>query len=107
MMLYSIIGSLIESPEYHDGTGTIRQMLIFNDVNTIIDIITLNDEEVKALYTSTTKPKPKHHLKMSQINCIKFLKYYNMKQCRACGSFPLKNWLKVTRENFETFRISR
>ena len=81
-------------------------MLIENDIHTIIDIISLDDEEIKAIYSSTTKIKPKQHLTMSQINGIKYLKYYNINQCKNHGPFLLRNWLKVTREEFELFRIS-
>ena len=98
--------SLIENPEYQDGSGTICKMLIENDINTIIDIISLDDEEIKAIYSSTTKIKPKQHLTMSQINGIKYLKYYNINQYKNNGSFLPKKFLKITREEFELFRIS-
>ena len=98
--------SLIENPEYQDGSGTICKMLIENDINTIIDIISLDDEEIKAIYSSTTKIKPKEHLTMSQINVIKYLKYYNTNQYKNNGSFLPKYLLKVTREEFELFCIS-
>ena len=97
---------LIENPEYHDGSGTLCTMLIINDINTIIDIISLDDKESKLVYTSSTKTKPKHYLTMYQINAVNCLKHYNMNQCRSHGSFPPKTWLKVTREEFELFRIS-
>ena len=98
--------SLIENPECQDGSGTICKKLIENYINTIIDIISLDDEEIKVIYSSTTKIKSKQHLTMSQINGIKYLKYYNINQYKNNGSFLPKNWLKVTREEFELFRIS-
>ena len=81
-------------------------MIILNYINTIIDTIGLDDEEIKEIYTPTTKTKPKQHLTMSQINGIKHLKYYYMNQCRSYGLFTSKTWLKVTREEFELFCIS-
>ena len=80
-------------------------MIILNYINTIIDTIGLDDEEIKEIYTPTTKTKPKQHLTMSQINGIKHLKYYYMNQCRSYGLFTSKTWLKVTREEFELFCI--
>ena len=41
--------SLVENPEFQDGLGTICNILIENDINTIIDIISLDDEEIKAM----------------------------------------------------------
>ena len=72
--------SLVENPEYHDGSDTICKMLIENDINTIINIISLDDEEIKAKHSSTAKIKSKQHLIMSQINGIKYLKYCNINQ---------------------------
>ena len=46
------------------------------------------------------------HLTMSQRNLLKFIQYYNTKQCKIYGSFPLEQWLLITRNEFETFRIS-
>ena len=62
--------SLIENPECQDGSGTICNILIENNIHTIIDIISLCDEEIKAKYSSTTKIKPKQHQRMSHINGI-------------------------------------
>ena len=36
---------LIENPEYQDGLGTGCKMLIENNINTITDIIRLDDEK--------------------------------------------------------------
>ena len=63
--------SLIENPEFQDDSGTICKMLTENGIHTIIDIIGLDDEEIKAIYSSTTKIKPKQHLTLSQVNGIK------------------------------------
>ena len=39
--------SLVENLECQDESGTICKMLVENDINTIIDIISLDDEETK------------------------------------------------------------
>ena len=44
---------LIENLEYQDGSGTMCKILIEDDINTIIDIISLGNEEIKATYSST------------------------------------------------------
>ena len=57
--------SLIENPECHDGSDAICTKTILNDISKIIDIICLDNNEIKALYTSSTKNKTKHNLAMS------------------------------------------
>ena len=98
--------SLIEKPECHDGSGEICQILILNEIYTILDIISSNYDKFKAVYKSAPSRKPRTYLSMSQRHSIKFLQYYNIKQCRAQGSFPFSQWLIVIREEFETFCIS-
>ena len=66
--------SLIENPECQDVSGATYTMRIQNNINTIIVIISLDDEEIRAIYSPMTKTKPKHHLTMSQINGIRYLK---------------------------------
>ena len=57
--------SLIDKIEYHDGSGEICQMLVLNEIDTILDIISLDDEELKTVYKATPSSKPKTHLSMS------------------------------------------
>ena len=57
--------SLIEKTEYRDGSGAICQILILNDINTILDIISFDDEELKAVYKSTPSTKPRIYLTIS------------------------------------------
>ena len=66
--------SLIENKEYQDGSGTTYKILIENYINTIIDVISLDNKEIKTIYLSTTKIKAKQYLTMSQIDGIKYLK---------------------------------
>ena len=63
-------------------------MLILNEIDTILDTIILGDEELKAVYEPTPGTKPRQHLSISQHHTIKFLQYYNIKQCRA-HVFPI------------------
>ena len=46
------------------------------------------------------------HFTMSQWNALKFAQYYNTKQWRNHGSFPLDQWLLSIRNEFEIFHIS-
>ena len=98
--------SLIEKSGYNDGLYDICQILVLNKIDTILDTISLGDEGLKAVYKSTPCTKPSKHLSKPQHNSIKFLQYYNTHKYRVHGSFPFKQWLIVTREEFETFHIS-
>ena len=50
--------SLIEKKECNDGSGDICQILILNEIDTILDIISLDDEELKAVYESIPSKNP-------------------------------------------------
>ena len=69
-------------------------------------MFSLNDENIKAMYNLLPTNKIIIGFTISQCNSAKFLQYYNTKQCKTSGSFPLKTWLIVTRNEFETFQKS-
>ena len=50
--------------------------------------------------------KNRIYVALPQRDSVKFIQYYNTKQCMNNGSFILEKWLIVTRHEFETFRIS-
>ena len=81
-------------------------MLLINQIDTILDIIILDEEGLKVVFKSIPKNKNRIRLSILQRNTVKFLQYYNTKQYRTNGSFPLEKWLIITREESEPFRIS-
>ena len=72
----------------------------------ILDIICLDNENMKEIYQMKGDRKQRVHLTMSQRNSLKFIQYYNTKQFKMHGSFPLEQWLLISINKFETFRIS-
>ena len=71
----------IEKSECNDGTGEMCTMLQLNKVVTILDIICLDDENMKEIYKMKGNKKQRIHLTISQRNSLKFILYYNTKQC--------------------------
>ena len=81
-------------------------MLILNQIDKILVIFCLHNENITAMFKPIPNSKIRIHLALFQRNAIKFLQYYNTKQCKNSGSFQLIQWLLGTRTEFETFRIS-
>ena len=44
--------SIIETPECNDGTSEICDMILINEIDTILDIFSLDNENIKAIYIS-------------------------------------------------------
>ena len=74
--------SLIEKPEFNDGAGDVYTILQFNKIDTILDIVCLDDENMKEIYKIVSDKKLRLHFTMSQRNSLKFIQDYNTKQCR-------------------------
>ena len=64
-------------------------MLILNQVHTILYIFCLNNESINIMYKLIPKNKTRIYSTLPQRNAIKFLQDYYTKQFRNNGSFPL------------------
>ena len=69
--------SLIEKVECNDKTGEICTILQLNQLDTILDMIYLDDENMKEMYKMKSNKRQRIHFTMIQRNSLKFIQYYN------------------------------
>ena len=65
--------SLIKSSEYNDGAGDMCDILHFNQIDTIIDIINIDNENLKAIHKILPDTKNRMHITMIHRNSVKLL----------------------------------
>ena len=69
----------IEKPECNYGSGEICDILLFNQIDKIINIINLDNDNIKAIHKIISNTNNRIHLTMTQRNSIKIRQYFNAK----------------------------
>ena len=81
--------SLKGKSEYNDGSGEICSMLILNQINTIIDILCLNDEHIPEMFKSISSNWPEYG---SQYLNVSLSNFSNTTTQKNAGTVVLSHW---------------
>lgn len=98
---------LIDEPI--DRSGFITRTLDFNGINNLMDLLNLTHKDLDELkfvgIDPTSNRNKTYKLIPSQVNLLKIVQAYNVFHIRAKTPLSTRDWLNVTKTQFNDFRM--